>query len=64
MSLQGPTGPTRALLGSVADAVALTAHRPVLLIRQQTELPKVIKPAREAVREPHSARRGDVAAPA
>ncbi len=35
MGTHGLTGPRRALLGSVADAVVRTAGRPVLLIRQE-----------------------------
>jgi nucleotide-binding universal stress UspA family protein len=34
MSTHGSTGPARAMLGSVADAVVRTSHRPVLLIRR------------------------------
>ena len=35
MSTHALTGPKRARLGSVADAVVRTAHRPVLLVRQR-----------------------------
>jgi nucleotide-binding universal stress UspA family protein len=34
MSTHGYTGPARAVLGSVADAVVRTSHRPVLLVRR------------------------------
>jgi nucleotide-binding universal stress UspA family protein len=34
MSTHGLTGPARALLGSIADAVVRNAHRPVLLRRR------------------------------
>jgi nucleotide-binding universal stress UspA family protein len=34
MSTHGLTGPARTILGSVADAVVRTAHRPVLLLRR------------------------------
>jgi nucleotide-binding universal stress UspA family protein len=34
MSTHAHTGPARALLGSVADAVVRTSHRPVLLVRR------------------------------
>ncbi len=35
MSTHGFTGPVRAVLGSTADEVVRTAHRPVLLVRQR-----------------------------
>jgi nucleotide-binding universal stress UspA family protein len=34
MSTHALTGPARAVLGSVADAVVRTSHRPVLLVRR------------------------------
>jgi nucleotide-binding universal stress UspA family protein len=38
MSTHALTGPARALLGSVADAVVRTAHSPVLLLRRRGAL--------------------------
>jgi glycine betaine transporter len=35
MSTHGFAGPARAVLGSTADEVVRTAHRPVLLVRQR-----------------------------
>jgi nucleotide-binding universal stress UspA family protein len=37
MSTRALTGPARALLGSVADAVVRTAHCPVLLLHRAEE---------------------------
>ena len=37
MSTQALTGPARALLGSVADAVVRTANCPVLLLRRKQQ---------------------------
>jgi len=42
MSTQGLTGPARALLGSVADAVVRTSHCPVLLVHR-AETPPAVK---------------------
>jgi hypothetical protein len=39
MSTQALTGPARALLGSVADAVVRAAHCPVLLLHR-AEIPR------------------------
>jgi nucleotide-binding universal stress UspA family protein len=38
MSTHALTGPARAVLGSVADAVVRTSHRPVLLVRRPGNL--------------------------
>jgi nucleotide-binding universal stress UspA family protein len=35
MSMHAVTGPARALLGSVADAVVRTSHCPVLLVKRR-----------------------------
>jgi nucleotide-binding universal stress UspA family protein len=40
MSTHALTGPARAVLGSVADAVVRTSHRPVLLVRRPGRLPE------------------------
>ena len=47
MSTHALTGPARALLGSVADAVVRTSHRPVLLVRR--DAPFVSAAGREQV---------------
>ena len=53
MSTQALTGPARALLGSVADAVVRRAHCPVLLVHRDEAAPV----ARPAAQGPNLARR-------
>jgi nucleotide-binding universal stress UspA family protein len=54
MSTHALTGPARAILGSVADAVVRAARRPVFLLRRDAPFPAPQAPRRRRRREPRT----------